>query len=260
MTAIRTGAALAGMELDRELGSVQLTGAAAQLFVGWDGFLRALLSPLATYIVVAPGIVSGQLIDDSGYGENFPHQLVATGPSGFLAPAACLSLYPSLRSYPLPSSFLTVARCGRNENGTWDPPFRLRAFTMMELVLAGSRVEVARKREAMVELVGETFSRLEIPVRLVTATDPFFAGARSGARLIQQIKGLKREYVTALDGVPPVALCSINNHERYFADRFGFGDDDTESACVAFGLERLTAAGLLLWGPTPDGWPRELRP
>jgi hypothetical protein len=94
----------------------------------------------------------------------------------------------------------------------------------------------------------------------VTATDAFYLGEKSGARLIQQLKELKREYVTVLDGIAPVALCSINNHERYFAARFGLGDEDTESTCVAFGLERLTAAGLLLWGPMPADWPEELRP
>jgi seryl-tRNA synthetase len=252
--------ALAGMEFDRESGSVQLQGAAAQLFLGWETFLRALLSPLATDILLAPGIVGRPLIDVSGYGENFPHQLVATDPVGFLPPAACLSVYPSLRSSPLPASFLTVARCGRNESGEWEPPFRLRAFTMLELILVGSRAGVAEEREAIGALVGETFSRLNIPCRLVTATDAFYLGEKSGARLIQQLKELKREYVTVLDGIAPVALCSINNHERYFAARFGLGDEDTESTCVAFGLERLTAAGLLLWGPMPADWPEELRP
>jgi hypothetical protein len=130
---------------------------------------------------------------------------------------------------------------------------------MMELVLVGPSQEIAAKRQEASELVTDAFFRLDIPVQLMTATDAFFLGEKSGARLMQRMKDLKREYVTCHDRVPEVALCSINNHERYFVDRFGLGDKDTESTCIAFGIERLTATGLLIWGPNPNDWPWELR-
>jgi hypothetical protein len=251
---------LPGIDFNAESGSLQLWGAAAQLYRSWETLLTSLLIPYATETVVSPGLVSAQLMDDSGYAENFPQQLVAVLPSGFLPPAACLALYPLLQQRTLPASMLVTARCGRNEDHRWEPPFRLRAFTMMELVLAGPARQVAALRDELIERVSEKFSRLNLPGQLVAATDAFFLGEQSGARMMQRLKELKREYVTAHDRVPRVVLWSINNHERYFTSRFALGDDDTESTCLAFGLERLTAAGLLLWGPQPDRWPQELRP
>ena len=251
---------LQDFRFDAGSGSVQLVGTAAQLYLRWDALLRGALAPHASEVMFAPGIFDVELIERSGYGVNFPHQLVPTPPAGYLPPASCLAVYPSLRNRRLPVSVLIAARCGRNENHQWEAPFRLRSFTMIELVLVGRGEDVAAKRRECTEIVLTLFARLGIPGSLAPATDAFFLGAGSGARLLQQIKGLKREFVMPGIGSPPAALWSINNHERYFVDRFGLGDPDTESTCIAFGLERLTAAGLLLWGREPREWPDDLRP
>ncbi len=93
------------------------------------------------------------------------------------------------------------------------------------------------------------------------ATDAFFLGANEGARLIQRLKGLKREYEVQ-SGFGPVAVASLNYHEDFFGTRFQITSQSGSAAhslCLAFGLERLTACGLLEWGAEPQRWPAELR-
>jgi len=73
-------------------------------------------------------------------------------------------------------------------------------------------------------------------------------------------EGLKREFTSRLDG-HDIALASINRHEDFFASAFRItlaNGGPAHSFCVAFGLERLTAAGLLTWGPDQAQWPKEL--
>ncbi len=55
-------------------------------------------------------------------------------------------------------------------------------------------------------------------------------------------------------------MASINRHETYFGKKFAISakDEIAETCCIAFGLERLTAYGLLNWGLKETDWPDEL--
>jgi len=131
---------------------------------------------------------------------------------------------------------------------------------MAELVVLGSADVVEAEAREVEETLAESFRRLGIGGGFQPATDAFFLPSSRGARLMQQLKGLKREFTSPLQA-HDIALASINRHEDFFARAFGIrlaSGQPAHSFCAAFGLERLTAAGLVTWGSDPAQWPRAL--
>jgi hypothetical protein len=95
----------------------------------------------------------------------------------------------------------------------------------------------------------QEFDSLRIAGKFTIATDAFFLEKSEGARILQKMKQLKLEFQLPINQ-EHVALASINNHEEYFTARFGIKLSRGRAAssfCVAFGLERLVAASLLVW-------------
>lgn len=252
-------------------GEVALSGPAARLFDGWSRFLPALLRPYYDDTWQAPLFIGRQELETSRYLSHFPHQLwgatppehtAAAGP--YLTPAACLHLYLALRGQlgQEGASALITARCARFEDGVWEAPFRLSGFTMTELVVVGGAETVKAKRVEVEQAVARAFRDLGLPGGFRPATDAFFMGDNEGARIIQKLKESKREFA-APSACGDVALASLNHHEEHFGNCFRITLPDglpASSFCAAFGLERLTAFGLLLWGDDSGSWPRELRP
>jgi hypothetical protein len=129
---------------------------------------------------------------------------------------------------------------------------------MAELVLLGSQTAVEDRRVRALDALTGALARLRVDGRWVSALDPFFA---PGARLLQRLGDAKHEF--RVTSPARVALASINRHGDHFGRAFRIRAADgtvASSACLAVGLERLTAYGLLAWGGDPRGWPRELRP
>jgi hypothetical protein len=156
-----------------------------------------------------------------------------------------------------------MARCARYEAGKWEYPFRLAGFEMAELVVVGTQAKIGELYDEMRSFAPAMLRGLGFDVQARPATDAFFIGSGEGegARLMQKLKGLKEEYTVRV-GAEEVALASLNRHETYFTRRFGIGapgEPPLHSFCLAFGVERLTACGLLLWGVEESGWPEELR-
>ncbi len=251
-------------------GEVILFGPAARLGEAWLRYLSRLLRPFADDRIEAPLFLSRRVLEDAGYLRHFPQHPfrcgdLVDGEERYVTPAACFHIYPSLSGRDLdrrPAAALVLARCARYENGHWTLPFRLASFQMLELVVAGERDTVARRRDEVGRLLTAAFGLLGLGGGFAPATDAFFLGNDEGALLIQKLKGLKREFVVPW-GDGGVAVASINDHEDYFARRFDLsGGHDGECAssfCAAFGIERLTAYGLLVWGAEAADWPEELK-
>ena len=248
-----------------------LQGAAAELYGAWQRFLHARLRPLFASECVSPSFIEKETLQTSGYLDHFPHQLIqAQGTTNqrtdtwCMTPAACLHVYPQLRrtrAGRLPVNVLISGRCARYENGLWEPPFRLSSFLMTELVCVGPRQSIASARDALELRITRAFASVGLVGSFNVATDAFFMGGDRGARLVQELKQLKREFTVTIDATP-VALASVNLHEDYFGRRFEITDETGQpawSCCGAFGVERLTAYGLLTWGNKPADWPDELR-
>jgi seryl-tRNA synthetase len=217
----------------------------------------------------APSIIAAPVLERAGFVENFPQQIMRFESHGrnvphFLSPAACFHVYPRLQGAVLGQDLLTTrvaCHCARYEEGVWNPPFRLSAFNMLEFVHIGSREAVVSRRDQVVREIEDLFHMIGIPGQFEVATDAFFLSKTRGARLIQKLKGLKREFRVNVDG-EPVAVASVNLHEDYFGSRFEIGDRRKEPAwsfCAAFGIERLVACGLMQWGASPVTWPEVLR-
>lgn len=254
----------------RNLGSgrVLLAGAAAELLAGWRRWLRGRLQPPAQLAVQAPAFIQPAVLRASGYLAHFPQQVVRSrgrGPGDpmYASPAACLHWYPTLSSAPLRGAraALVEAACGRFEGGQWRFPFRLAGFHMVELVVVGDSRRVDATRAQVMERVGSGFHRLGLQGEWEAAHDAFFLDSGRGAQALQLLRDSKREYRIASSG-QRIALASCNRHQDVFGRAFRIrlaSGRPAHSMCLAFGLERLTAAGLLRWGPSPAGWPKALR-
>jgi seryl-tRNA synthetase len=256
--------------------SVALSGPAATLYRRLERFLALYLSRYYHESTQAPVFIEEEVLERAGYLAHFPQQVfVVQGIVGarhatplpgrkYLNPAGCLHIYPTLAGRDLasaPFSGFVTARCARYEEGHWRYPFRLAGFNMAELVVAGDEPSVADLHAEMQHMAPAMLERLGFKVEPRVATDSFFLGTGDGARAIQKLKELKKEYIVRV-GSERVALASLNNHETYFSRRFAIappGGPPIHSFCLAFGLERLTACGLLLWGDREEAWPRELR-
>jgi seryl-tRNA synthetase len=95
------------------------------------------------------------------------------------------------------------------------------------------------------------------------AADPFFGrGGRimESSQRDQQLKFEIEMPVTSEEA--PTALCSFNWHQDKFSSTLGIHTSDGElasTACVGFGLERITLALIKTHGFDPITWPPEIR-
>lgn len=253
-----------------ENGAVLLSGPAAELFKAWRQFLAHRLASLTDVTVETPVFIDRHVLTTSKYVAHFAAQVfVGRGYRAprsrprFLTPAVCLHWYGSLEGTAVANdhrSAFVVGPCARVEGGRAAFPYRLATFHMAELAVVGAATVVEEEAAAIERMLAESFRGLGIGGGFRAATDAFFLPSSRGARLMQQLKGSKREFVSPLGG-HEIALASINRHEAFFAGAFRISvasGAPAHSFCAAFGVERLTAAGLLTWGPDPAQWPKAL--
>lgn len=258
-----------GFNLDANF-HLSLTGSALRLFKLWESFLIQLLLPYADNIDYPSLLLEHELLQKSHYLHNFPHHLFVSSPIGsrksnkFIAPAACLHLYTSLEGQTLTNKFsrIVVARCARFESGKWSYPFRLPTFTMLELVSIFDKESVDREARIIQNLVTKCLNNLGFPEVFVLSDDSFYLGekANRGAQVMQKLIKAKYEFNFHSGFDSSVSLASLNKHYDFFGKNFSISvrEKPTNSYCIAFGLERLTVAGILLWGSDTRDWPKEL--
>jgi seryl-tRNA synthetase len=179
-----------------------------------------------------------------------------------LTPAACYPVYPALAGR-LPASGRLVdvmSYCFRHEPS--DDAGRLQMFRMHEFVTAGERDAVRAWREAWLVRAEDLIGRLGLAARVEVAADPFFG--RGGKLLAENQKGqrLKLEIVAPVaDEERPTAVVSLNEHQDHFGRIFGIetaGGAVAHTACIGFGLERLTLALYRRHGLDRSRWPARL--
>ncbi len=181
-----------------------------------------------------------------------------------LTPAACYPVYPAIAARgALPAGGVTVDAGGayvfRREPS--DDPARLQMFHQREIVRLGEPHLVQAWRDAWRERALELLGGLGLEVELDLASDPFFG--RSGRMLTasQRQQELKFEVLTQIAGPAPTAVASFNYHQDHFASVYGLECADGEpahTACLGFGLERITIALLATHGFDVDAWPAEV--
>jgi hypothetical protein len=126
---------------------------------------------------------------------------------------------------------------------------------MLEWVAIGTAASLSALDDAVPPMVSAALRDLGLELHLEEAMDPFFAGERSGAALLQRMSRAKDEWRNP----GGVAVGSVNRHSDAYGRRFDIqaGGAPAHSMCVAFGIERLVSESLSSWGESSEGWPAE---
>lgn len=202
-----------------------------------------------------------ELLKRLGDGKDWPSMLRPA--ELMLASAACHPVYP-LCSGTLPIEgrrFEVMGYCFRHEPSI--DPARLQSFRMQEVVHVGDPGSARAHRDEGLGFGLAMLEQLGLEVEPVPANDPFFGRAGRILAAGQLDQELKIEGVTPLySSEHPTAIMSANCHEDHFAQPFAIRTAEGEvahSACVAFGIERITLALLQRHGLVPGVWPAPVR-
>jgi seryl-tRNA synthetase len=238
-----------------------------------------------------PPIVSRALIESLGYLDNFPHligsvhsffgkdaqarAMAETQKAGerwegalditevMLLPAACYPVYPVFSGLLPDGGRLVTMRnwCYRHEPS--DEPTRLQSFRIREYVRVGAPDDVLAWRDGWLARGLDILRGLGLPAHSDVASDPFFGRVGKMMATSQRDQKLKFEIVVpVVSQDKPTALCSFNWHQDHFTSRFNIrsaGEATAHTACLGFGLERVTLALLKTHGLDPATWPAEVR-
>lgn len=238
-----------------------------------------------------PPIIARSMIETLGYLDNFP-QLIGSVHSFFgadalarevsqrvhdgqrwedllditevmLLPAACYPVYPVFSGLlPEHGRLVTVKGwCYRHEPS--DEPTRLQSFRMREFIRVGAPATVEAWRDAWLQRGLDLLTALQLPVVSDVANDPFFGRVGRVMASSQREQRLKFEImVPVISADKPTAICSFNWHQEHFTGKFGIRQHDdavAHTACLGFGLERVTLALLKTHGLDPAHWPGPVR-
>jgi len=203
------------------------------------------------------------LAERAGRGDDWSKYLSAT--DVVLVPAACYPAYPAMALRgPLPNGGLTLDLGGcyvfRNEPS--GDPARLQMFHQREMVRIGEAEDVLAWRETWMRRAVKIFEQVSLNATLSLASDPFFG---RGGKLMannQREQGLKFEVLVPIASPEPTAVASFNFHQDHFGSAFGIHMHDgrvANSACLGFGLERITLALFQAHGMDVRDWPKDVR-
>jgi seryl-tRNA synthetase len=181
-----------------------------------------------------------------------------------LTPAACYPVYPRFAGTidGKEGRLVDILNWVFRHEPSPDPT-RLQAFRMRELVRLGTAEQVATWRNGWLERGMRLLESLGLPVHSDRASDPFFG---RGGRLMaasQREQALKFEVlIPIVSKDKPTACCSFNYHQDHFGKIFDIklpSGETAHTACLGFGLERVTMALFKAHGFDPDRWPAEIR-
>jgi seryl-tRNA synthetase len=257
----------------------------------FDALVGRIAEPDGAEEMMFPPILPRMLLDKVGYMNNFP-QLAGSVHSFFggeakaremaarvqggerwedlldmtevmLTPAACYPVYPTFSGL-LPNGGRLVTLLSwvyRHEPS--DEPTRLQSFRVREYVRVGKPDDVVAWRDAWLQRGLDLLRGLQLAVQSDVASDPFFGrvGKMMAANQVEQ--RLKFEILVPVISLEkPTAICSFNWHQDYFSSKFGIRNSDesvAQTACLGFGMERVTLALIKAHGFDPKTWPDSVR-
>ncbi len=260
---------------------------------GFDALVATAAEPEAPELLRFPPVVPRRHIESTGYLRSFPHlagsvfafegtereaapmQEAAAQhePWGqfqeqtdlVLTPAACYPVYPAIAARgPVGPDGVLVDTGGayvfRHEPS--GDPSRLQMFHMHELVRIGAPDVVQAWRDAWRDRAVDLLRSVGLAADFAVASDPFFGRAGRLMAASQREQELKFEVLVPICEPEATAVASFNYHEEHFASAHGIVLEDgstAHTACLGFGLERITLALLRTHGLDPGTWPAEVR-
>jgi seryl-tRNA synthetase len=182
-----------------------------------------------------------------------------------LAPAACYGVYPAVGARgPLPEQGALVdcyTWCFRHEPSV--DPARMQMFRQREHVRLGSEKQALAFREKWMERGRAIVASFGLPFEVDVANDPFFG--RTGRLLAasQREESLKFELLVPIHAQKhPTACVSFNYHRDLFGRAWKIetaAGETAHTACVGFGVERITLALFKHHGFAVERWPAPVR-
>jgi seryl-tRNA synthetase len=202
-----------------------------------------------------------QLANRRAAGEDWTTDLSPT--DVMMAPAACYPLYPASAGTLPPGGRRVdlISFVFRHEPS--DDPARMQIFRQREFVRLGTPDEALEHRNDWLKRGEEILRNVGLDVEPVVANDPFFGRGGRVMAATQREQELKYELVVPVASAEkPTAVASANYHLDHFAVPFGIRTADGEvahTACIGFGLERVTLALFRKHGFDPAQWPDDVR-
>lgn len=188
-----------------------------------------------------------------------------TMPKNVLRNAACVPVYEFLENRVVnddrPEIFLVLGKCFRNESENVFELARLNEFTMKEIVIVGTPKHCKNGIEKAKKLWDHWMDVFDLNCKIDTANDSFFASNYKKLKLFQILGDSKQEfkwYVPSSDSY--IACSSANFHRTHFTKPYNIRNKEgtyCNSACFAFGLERMLYALLSQKGIDPSGWDKK---
>ena len=180
-----------------------------------------------------------------------------------LNPAACYPVYPTFTgTVPAAGKLVTMLNWVFRHEPSPEPT-RMQAFRVREFVRVGTPDQVVAWRDMWLARGVALLEALGLPARSDVATDPFFGKGGKMLAASQREQKLKFEVlVPVISTEKPTAICSFNFHEGHFGEAFHINTPDgavANTACLGFGLERVTMALFQTHGFDPINWPSAVR-
>jgi len=181
-----------------------------------------------------------------------------------LVPAACYPLYPTAADTVLPEEGRLVdLRTFVFRHEPSPDPARMQIFRQREYVRLGTAEQTLEHRNYWLNKGQEMLSAIGLVVSSELANDPFFGRGGRVMAATQQEQELKFEIVAEIaSGEKLTAISSSNCHLDHFGSEFNIRTQDgnfAHSACIGFGLERITLALFKKHGFNIDKWPSSVK-
>ncbi len=203
-----------------------------------------------------------KLIQKKHDGEDWTTELAPT--KVMMVPAACYPLYPTAANTVLPEEGRLVdlrAFVFRHEPSP--DPARMQIFRQREFVKLGTPEQAHAHRDYWLEKGQEMLISVGLEVEAIIANDPFFGRGGRVMAATQKEQTLKFELVAPIASKQKLtAISSSNCHLDHFGKEFNIttaDGKDAHTACIGFGLERITLALLKKHGLDPEKWPAEVK-
>lgn len=203
-----------------------------------------------------------RMVNKKQDGKDWTTELDAT--DTMMVPAACYPLYPTAANTVLPDSGRLVdlrAFVYRHEPSP--DPARMQIFRQREYVRLGTAEQALTHRNDWLKMAEQMLLAVGLDVKPVVANDPFFGRGGRVMAATQKEQQLKYELVAPIASKEKLtAITSSNYHMDHFGGEFNITTTDgkkAHTACVGFGLERITLALLKKHGFDTDKWPAEVK-